>query len=111
MVGNPGVAAMVEHHALLYADLADPVALLRGEARRRRPRRATGPMPRRRDPRALAPEQVAAYTALMAASQPLRRRRVLAAYDSRRHRCLLDLGGGDGSFLRRGGGARTAISA
>ncbi len=31
MVGNPGVAAMVEHHALLYADLADPVALLRGD--------------------------------------------------------------------------------
>ena len=29
MLGNPGVAAMVEHHALLYADLADPVALLR----------------------------------------------------------------------------------
>ncbi len=24
---------MVEHHALLYADLADPVALLRGDER------------------------------------------------------------------------------
>ena len=33
LVGNPGIAAMVEHHALLYADLADPVALLRGPAR------------------------------------------------------------------------------
>ena len=31
LVGNPGIAAMVEHHALLYADLRDPVALLRGE--------------------------------------------------------------------------------
>ena len=29
MIGNPGIAAMVEHHAMLYADLADPVALLR----------------------------------------------------------------------------------
>ena len=28
-VGNPGVTAMVEHHALVYRDLADPVALLR----------------------------------------------------------------------------------
>ncbi len=27
--GNPGVTAMIEHHELLYADLADPVALLR----------------------------------------------------------------------------------
>ena len=29
MPGNSGLAAMVEHHAILYADLADPVALLR----------------------------------------------------------------------------------
>ena len=27
-VGNPGIAAMVRHHALLYRDLADPIALL-----------------------------------------------------------------------------------
>ena len=27
--GNPGIAEMVAHHHLLYADLADPVALLR----------------------------------------------------------------------------------
>ncbi len=32
IVGNVAIAAMVEHHALLYADLADPVALLRGDA-------------------------------------------------------------------------------
>ncbi len=36
VIGNPGIAAMVEHHALLYADLADPVALLRGETGRTR---------------------------------------------------------------------------
>jgi demethylspheroidene O-methyltransferase len=29
MVGNAAVAAMVQHHAAFYADLADPVALLR----------------------------------------------------------------------------------
>ena len=27
---NPAITAMVEHHAALYADLRDPVALLRG---------------------------------------------------------------------------------
>src|SRR4051812_45776603 len=32
VVDNPGVVAMIEHHALLYRDLADPVALLRGES-------------------------------------------------------------------------------
>ena len=31
LLGNPGVAAMIEHHAILYDDLRDPVALLRGE--------------------------------------------------------------------------------
>jgi hypothetical protein len=31
MVGNHAIAAMVEHHGALYADLADPIALLRGE--------------------------------------------------------------------------------
>ena len=28
---NPSVAAMIEHHAMLYADLQDPIALLRGD--------------------------------------------------------------------------------
>ncbi len=32
LMGNPGVVAMIEHHAMLYGDLRDPVALLRGEA-------------------------------------------------------------------------------
>ncbi|MEL7049680.1 MAG: methyltransferase dimerization domain-containing protein, partial [Pseudomonadota bacterium] len=30
MVNEPGLAAMVQHHALVYRDLQDPVALLRG---------------------------------------------------------------------------------
>ena len=29
MAGNAAVSALVEHHATLYQDLADPVALLR----------------------------------------------------------------------------------
>ncbi|MBC7730074.1 MAG: helix-turn-helix domain-containing protein, partial [Microbacteriaceae bacterium] len=32
MVGNGGLAALVEHHENLYRDLADPLALLRGGA-------------------------------------------------------------------------------
>ena len=30
-MGNPGVVAMIEHHAMLYGDLKDPIALLRGD--------------------------------------------------------------------------------
>ncbi|GAA0577431.1 methyltransferase [Craurococcus roseus] len=103
MVGNPGLAAMVEHHAVFYADLRDPVALLRG---------ATGTGLARYWPYAtggaaagLGPLEVTAYSALMAASQPLVAEEVLGAYDLRRHRCLLDVGGGEGGFLCAAGAA------
>ncbi|GAB1717031.1 MAG: O-methyltransferase [Nitrobacter sp.] len=98
LLGNPGVAAMVAHHAALYADLADPVALLSGTSGERRLSRYW--------PYAAAPSApeltraaVAPYTALMAASQPMVAEMVLGAYSFARHRCLLDVGGGDGSFL------------
>jgi demethylspheroidene O-methyltransferase len=98
LVGNPGIAAMVEHHALLYADLRDPVALLRGtagdtELARYWPYAGAG------EPAELTPDRVAAYTGLMAASQPLVAGDVLDAYPLGRHQCLLDVGGGDGTFL------------
>ncbi len=97
MVANEAVAAMVEHHAVLYADLADPVALLRG---------GTAPALSRywayassAKPGELPPEAVNEYSALMSASQPLVADEVLDAYDIRRHHCLLDVGGGQGRFL------------
>ncbi|HEV7268703.1 MAG TPA: methyltransferase [Falsiroseomonas sp.] len=98
MIGNPGIAAMVEHHALLYADLADPVALLR------RPRGGNAlsgywAYAGAAAPDSLGPERTGDYTALMAASQPMVAEEVIAAYDFRRHRCLLDVGGGSGAFL------------
>jgi demethylspheroidene O-methyltransferase len=98
LVGQPGVAAMVEHHGLLYADLQDPVALLRGE------RSGTDlgrywPYAGEAGPAPLQADQIDGYTTLMAASQPLISAEVLDAYDFGRHRCLLDVGGGDGSFL------------
>jgi demethylspheroidene O-methyltransferase len=106
MVGNPGLAAMVEHHALLYADLRDPVALLRGEGRggtglaRYWPYAAGGG-----GAAGFGAAEVAGYSALMAASQPLVAEEVLGAYDLRRHRCLLDVGGGEGAFLCAAGAA------
>jgi demethylspheroidene O-methyltransferase len=98
LTGNPGIAAMVRHHALLYADLRDPVALLR----RGNTRTALNQLwaYTAKDGREqLEPDQIGDYTALMAESQPLVARDVLECHDLRRHRCLLDLGGGDGTFL------------
>jgi demethylspheroidene O-methyltransferase len=98
MLGNPGIAAMVEHHEMLYADLADPLALLRGEARSRR---LSGywPYATAGRPETLTTGQVSAYTTLMSQSQPLVAADVLDAYPFEQHRCLLDVGGGDGTFL------------
>ena len=98
LVGNPGVTAMIEHHALLYADLRDPVGLLRGEQHDTALARLW-PYAGETRPMGLAAPDVAAYSTLMAASQPLVAADVLAAYRLDRHRCLLDLGGGDGTFL------------
>jgi demethylspheroidene O-methyltransferase len=98
MVGNAAVSAMVLHHRELYADLNDPVALLRGQAGETALSRYWA-YSGHTDAAGLPEGQVAEYTALMAASQPLVADEVLAAYRIGRHRRLLDVGGGDGSFL------------
>ena len=102
--GNPGIAAMVAHHSMLYADLADPVALLRGAPTSHRlaeywPYAGAAGSAAHAGAAALNATAVAPYTALMAASQAMIAAEVLDAYPVARHRCLLDVGGGDGSFL------------
>jgi demethylspheroidene O-methyltransferase len=96
--GNPGVTAMVRHHALLYADLADPLPLLRGTAA---PTRLGAYWPyAQRSVHDAAPAAAASaeYTRLMAASQHFVAEDVLAAYPLQRHARLLDIGGGNGTF-------------
>ena len=95
--GNPGVVAMIEHHAMLYNDLRDPLALLRGEQGRGE-LAAYWPYAAR-DSGMLSHDRIAPYTALMSASQPMIVKQVLRAYSFKPHRCLLDIGGGDGTFL------------
>lgn len=95
--GNRAALSLVEHQPLLYADLADPVALLRGEKRARLA--DYWPYSDGAQPDALSADQVAPYSALMAASQPMVAQEALDAYDISRHRRLLDVGGGEGVFL------------
>lgn len=98
LLGNPGIAAMVAHHDRLYRDLADPVALLRGE----RGDGALGdywPYATADAPSALGADAVARYSALMAASLPFVANEVLAGFPFRRFRHLLDVGGGEGRFV------------
>ncbi len=91
LLGNPGIVAMIRHHHMLYADLADPVALLR---------RGNGSLADFwRYGEGGTPEAVAAYSELMAASQAMVSEQILDAYDFGQHRHLLDIGGGEGAFV------------
>ncbi|MBB5761195.1 demethylspheroidene O-methyltransferase [Methylorubrum rhodesianum] len=98
LIGNPSIALMIEHHAMLYADLADPVALLRGEAE---PTRLASywPYADGGNTAPVDPESVAAYSGLMAASQALIAADVLDALPLAGRTCLMDVGGGEGVFL------------
>ena len=92
----PGLAGMIRHHAVLYRDLADPVAFFRGETETELA--AFWPYVfgagAARDP-----ETAARYSRLMADSQTLVAEDTLAALDLRTSRALMDVGGGTGAFL------------
>jgi len=98
MAGNEAIKVMIEHHAMLYADLRDPVALLREGPRDSELGRYWA-YARFSGDAELQPAQVAGYSALMSASQPLVAEEILDAYPLRQHRCLLDVGGGEAKFL------------
>lgn len=98
LAGNPWIARFVEHHHLLYADLADPLPLLRGEAPRTSLQNFWG-YARSNAPQDLDDTAASAYTSLMAASQQAVAAEILASYDFRPHRRLVDIGGGNGSFI------------
>ncbi len=89
--GNPGIAAMVAHHQLFYGDLSDPVALLRGQS---------DPALRKFWPYHGSAGAAVAYSSLMAASQPMVAGEILRAYPFAKHKIIMDVAGGDGSFLR-----------
>ena len=97
VAAEEGVAAMVAHHAALYRDLADPVAVLRGD--RDTALAEYWPYAGAEDAASLAAERVAEYSALMAASQPMVAAEILAAGRLNRFRAVLDVGGGEGAFL------------
>ncbi len=108
LLGNEGAMAMVRHHPMVYDDLRDPVALLRGE----------GPATRLQQywayvgqdtPDGVAGTDVAAYSQLMSVSQDFVAADVIAAYPFDRHRRLMDVGGGEGTFLRHVAAAHASL--
>ncbi len=96
LLGNAGLTEMIAHHGLFYQDLADPVALLERE---RGSLAGYWPYATSSEPRAQEDAGVAAYSRLMASTQPDVASDILKAYPVGRHRRLMDVGGGEGAFL------------
>jgi demethylspheroidene O-methyltransferase len=103
MIGNPAIAAFVAHHDLLYSDLRDPVALLRGEHGAALaefwPYAANRPGEANEDVAQPDADRSGPYSELMSCTQALVAETVLDAYPFDQHRRLMDVGGGEGVFL------------
>ncbi len=105
MLTSPGLVTMVEHHALLYRDLDDPVRLLRDESRVPgqdgfgKATNLASYWPYAEGDTGASRDAVSDYTGLMAATQPAIAQEILDAYDFKPHRRLMDVGGGNGAFL------------
>jgi demethylspheroidene O-methyltransferase len=102
LLANPGIEAMIEHNALLYEDLRDPVEFLRNPDRETALSRYWA-YARAADPSQLSDDDIRGYSALMSASQPLVSGEILDAYPFAQHMRLLDVGGGEGRFLAAAG--------
>lgn len=102
LAGVPGLAGMIDHHDVLYLDLADPVAFFRGEVETELAEfwpyvfGAGG---------ATDPRTTATYSQLMADSQVLVAEDTLATVDLSDVGGVLDIGGGTGAFLTAVGAA------
>jgi demethylspheroidene O-methyltransferase len=104
VAGHAGIRAMIEHHAVLYQDMQDPLALLRDQL-------PQGQMAQywpyaldsERDTakQQWQSEKIARYSDLMSASQPFVVDEILSTYGFSKHQCVLDVGGGQGTFLSR----------
>jgi demethylspheroidene O-methyltransferase len=94
VLGVPGLEAMIRHHRALYADLADPVGLLRQGQETELAR--FWPYVRGN---ASDPAVSATYSDLMAQSQVLVAEDTLRLVDLSGVQRLLDVGGGTGAFL------------
>lgn len=110
VASDPGLRRMIEHNAVLYEDLRDPLALLRG---RDAAMNAYWPYTQGSDrvsTSSWAPDKVALYSELMASSQRFLIDEVLAAYPFQDHQCVLDVGGGKGAWVSALGQAHPGLS-
>ncbi len=109
IAGHAGIRAMIEHHAVLYQDMQDPIALLKDQLPKNQMaeywpyaagENAENPTAAHTS-RQWQPEMVSRYSDLMSSSQPFVVDEVLAMYPFGQHRLMMDVGGGQGTFVSK----------
>lgn len=100
VLGTPGLAEMIRHHRTLYDDMRDPVALLRAQGADAAMNRYWT-YARKGDVSGLSADQVAEYSELMAATQRMLSDDILDVARLDRFEHVMDVGGGNGTFLMR----------
>ena len=96
ILGVPGLPEMIQHNQAFYRDMADPVALLRGEEETNLQRFWPYVFGRAHE---IEPDVAARYSDLMAQSQVLVAQDTLRMLSLKGVTRLLDVGGGSGMFL------------
>ncbi len=102
VVDSDGMKAIFEHHALLYRDLVDPVAMFRGDAKAEY-MQSLWSYAGDANEAGLGAGEVSTYTELMGRSQTMVAEQVLDAWSMKDCRNLLDIGGGSGVFATAAG--------
>jgi len=97
VAADPGLRLMIEHNAVLFDDMRDPLALLRDEMQPHM--QAYWPYMDGDNPQGWEAEKVARYSELMSASQRFVIEELLASYDFSAHSQVLDIGGGKGGWV------------
>ncbi|MEO0635868.1 MAG: methyltransferase [Pseudomonadota bacterium] len=105
---EPGIEAMIRHHAMLYRDLSDPIALLKNRGPDAEIAKFWAYPHARHDK--IADDHAHSYSHLMAVSQAAVAGQVLEAYDFSAHKSLCDVGGGHGAFLSAIGRAHPQLA-
>ncbi len=109
LAADKGAQAMIRHHRLLYRDLADPMALLRGDKKEPTELSRYWSYAGALHGNAERGEETREYSELMAASQHFVADQVLASFRFPANARLLDVGGGHGAFLSRMGQASPSL--
>jgi demethylspheroidene O-methyltransferase len=103
LVRNIAILDMVKHHADFYRDLSDPIALLQGDKSSASLNEYWPYITSEQGaaPENLSAEKVADYSQLMAHTQSLVTDEIIDAYPMGKHQAVLDIGGGQGAFVKR----------